>query len=288
MAKVEVKTTRKPRKAKKPAMIVRLVQKWGWRPGRAMQEVLSWIETLVVAGALAALIMTFVTVRMHVPTGSMIPTIDPKDSFFVDRITYYFRSPKPGDIFVFRHGEVAIREIEPGTPAAAARMSAGVKLAYVNGTVIRTVEEADARLASLPAGTVIRLETADGAGYSLDAKGASSPSLASLGVIARNAPTRYVKRLVAVGGQTVQIRDGAIYVDGAKLAGPRFDRTYVSTGARLQYGIEPTRVPEGELFALGDNSGNSFDSRYWGFVDKSAVIGVPYLRVWPISRFGPM
>jgi signal peptidase I len=285
---VEEGKARRPKKAKKPAMSIRLVRRWGWKPGGVMQEVLSWIETLVVAGALAAVIMTFITVRMHVPTGSMTPTIDPKDSFFVDRITYYFRSPKPGDIIVFRHGEVAIREIEAGTPAAAARMSAGVKLVYVNGTVIRTVEEADARLAALPAGTLVRLETADGAGYSLDAKGAPLPSLASLGVIAKDAPTRYVKRLIAVGGQTVQIREGAIYVDGAKLAGPRFDRTYVSTGQRLQFGVAPTLVPDGKLFALGDNSSNSFDSRYWGFVDKSAVIGVPYLRVWPLSRFGPM
>lgn len=278
---------KREKKAKKPAMIVRLVQKWGWRPGRAMQEVLSWIETLVVAGALAAVIMTFVTVRMHVPTGSMIPTIDPKDSFFVDRITYYFRSPKPGDIVVFRQGEVAVRGAVEGSTAAAAHVSTGVKLVFANGKAVRTVAEANEIIAGLADGTVVRLETSNGAAFNLGAKTAST-SLASLGVIARDAPTRYVKRLIAVGGQTVQIRGGGIYVDGVKLTGPRFDRTYISTGARLQYGIEPTLVPEGKYFMLGDNSGDSFDSRYWGFVDKSAVIGVPYLRVWPISRFGTM
>ena len=108
-----------------------------------MQEVLSWIETLVVAGALAAVIMTFVTVRMHVPTGSMIPTIDPKDSFFVDRITYYFRSPKPGDIVVFRQGEVAVRGAVEGSTAAAAHVSTGVKLVFANGKAVRTVAEAN-------------------------------------------------------------------------------------------------------------------------------------------------
>jgi len=248
-------------------------------------EILSWIETIVVAGALAAVIMTFVTVRMHVPTGSMIPTIDPRDSFFVDRITYYFRDPKPGDIVVFRQGEVALRGAEPGSAAASARIASGVKLVFANGVAVRTVAEVDAVLAGLADGTAIRLETSNGAAYNLGVKTATT-TLATLGVKAKDAPTRYVKRLIAVGGQTVQIRDGKLFVDGAQLAGARFDRSYISTGARMAYGVEPTPVPAGKLFMLGDNSSDSFDSRYWGFVDESAVIGVPYLRVWPFSRFG--
>ena len=278
---------KKEKKARRPALLVRLAWRLGWKPGRVMREVIEWTETLVIAGALAAVIMTFVTVRMHVPTGSMIPTIDPKDSFFVDRITYYFRMPKPGDIVVFRQGEVAVRGTEANSIAAAAHVSTGVKLVFVNGKAVRTVAEANAIIAGLADGTTVRLELSDGRAFNLAAKTAST-SLASLGVVAKDAPTRYVKRLVAVGGQTVQIHDGGVYVDGVRLTGPRFDRTYVSTGSRLQYGIEPTLVPEGMLFMLGDNSGDSFDSRYWGFVDEKAVIGVPYLRVWPISRFGPM
>ncbi len=286
MAKVKAQTPKRAAKAKKPAFIVRLVGRWGWQPGRVMQEVLGWIETLVVAAALAAIIMTFITVRMHVPTGSMIPTIELRDSFFVDRLTYYFRSPKPGDIVVFRQGEVAIRSITPGSPAAAARMSTGVKLVFVNGKAVRTVAEADSVLANALSGALIRLETSNGLGYNLAVKSGSA-TLESLGVVAKDAPTRYVKRLIAVGGQTVQIKDGGVYVDGARLTGPRFSRTYV-TGDRMLYGIEPTLVPAGKYFMLGDNSSDSFDSRYWGFVDRSAVIGVPYLRVWPLNRFGPM
>ena len=278
---------KKEKKARRPALLVRLAWRLGWKPGRVMREVIEWTETLVIAGALAAVIMTFVTVRMHVPTGSMIPTIDPKDSFFVDRITYYFRMPKPGDIVVFRQGEVAVRGTEANSIAAAAHVSTGVKLVFVNGKAVRTVAEANAIIAGLADGTTVRLELSDGRAFNLVAKTAST-SLTGLGVVAKDAPTRYVKRLVAVGGQTVQIHDGGVYVDGVRLTGPRFDRTYVSTGSRLQYGIEPTLVPEGMLFMLGDNSGDSFDSRYWGFVDEKAVIGVPYLRVWPISRFGPM
>ncbi len=268
---------------KKPAVIVRLVGKLGWKPGRVMEEVLGWIETLVVAAALAAVIMTFITVRMHVPTGSMIPTIELRDSFFVDRITYYFRSPKPGDIVVFRQGEVAVRGVDSASPAAAARIPAEGKLVFVNGKAVRTVAEANEAVASLTDGTVVRIQTTRGA-FSLGMKTATT-TLEGLGLTLRDAPTRYVKRLIAVGGQTVQIRDSRIYVNGVQLTGARFDRPYIATGA---YGVEPTLVPDGKLFMLGDNSGDSFDSRYWGFVDKKAVIGVPYLRVWPLSRFGGM
>jgi signal peptidase I len=285
VAKVETKKMRKPAKEKKPAMLVRLVRKWGWQPGRVMEEVLGWIETLVVAGALAAVIMTFVTVRMHVPTGSMIPTIDPKDSFFVDRITYFFRSPKPGDIVVFRQGEVALRGAQPGSVAASARVPSGVKLVFVNGMAIRTVEEANGVLSGLADGTSMRLEVSTGLAFNLGPK-TETTTLASLGVIAKDAPTRYVKRLIAVGGQSVEIQNGKILVDGRELTGERFNHPYVADSARMRYGVEPTLVPEGELFMLGDNSSDSFDSRYWGFVDESAVIGVPYLRVWPLSRFG--
>lgn len=277
------------KKEKKPAVIVRLAWRMGWQPGRVMREVLEWIEVLVVAGALAALIMTFVTVRMHVPTGSMIPTIDPKDSFFVDRITYYFRDPKPGDIIVFRHTEeVLVRRVTPGSAAAEAGVPADVRLLYINSQPAYSTAFLNDRLAEMVDGTSLLLMAGDGQRYDLGTKTSSIRTLADVGIETREKRMRYVKRLIAVGGQTVQIRDGDIYVDGEKLTSSRFDRTYYSNDPRFRFGVEPTLVPEGYFFALGDNSRDSFDSRYWGFVDRKDLIGVPYLRVWPVNRFGLM
>jgi len=254
-----------------------------------MREVLEWVEVLAVAGALAAVIMSFVTVRMHVPTGSMIPTIDPKDSFFVDRITYYFRDPKPGDIVVFRHTEqVLVRSVDADSAAAHAGVTVGDQLLYLNSEPAYSTEGLDAYLASLDEGTLLRLTVVGGTQYELGAKAPGQDSLEELGIMTREKRMRYVKRLVAVGGQTVQIQGGAIYVDGEKLTDPRFDRYYYSNDSRFRYGVEPTLVPEGHYFVLGDNSQNSFDSRYWGFVDEGDFIGEPYLRVWPLSRFGLM
>jgi len=280
---------RKPKKQKRPAWILRLVWKLGWEPGRVMREVLEWVEVLIVAGALAALIMSFVTVRMHVPTGSMIPTIDPKDSFFVDRITYYFRDPKPGDIVVFRHTEqVLVGSVEDGSAADRAGVVPGGQLQYLNDRPAYTVAMLNSYIASLDAGAPLRLTTVGGGQYDLGEKADEQDSLKDLGIIPREKRMRYVKRLVAVGGQTVQIQGGDLYVDGEKLTDPRFDRYYYSNDPRFLYGVEPTLVPEGHYFVLGDNSQNSFDSRFWGFVDERDFIGEPYLRVWPLNRFGLM
>jgi len=262
-----------------------------------MREVLEWLEVLVVAAGLAALIMTFVTVRMHVPTGSMIPTIDPKDSFFVDRLTYYFRNPKPGDIVVFRHTEqVFVGSVVDDSAAARAGVPVGVRLATLtatsNGSMksesVYTTAFIDRQIAKWTDGASLALIAADGKRYDLGKKTAAIQSLADLGIKTREQRMRYVKRLIAVGGQTVQIVDGAVHVDGKKLDGTQFARYYYSNDARFRFGVEKTLVPPGMYFVLGDNSRDSFDSRFWGFVDDKDIIGVPYLRVWPLSRIGGM
>ncbi len=279
----------KRRKQKKPALIIRLVRHFGWNPGRVMREILEWIEVLIVAGGLAFLVMTYVTVRMHVPTGSMIPTIDPKDSFFVDEISYHFRDAKPGDIVVFWHTDsVLIKDVKPGSVAENARVRQGERLIYINREPVFSAAGADQIIASLPVGTMVVLTLVNAPQLDLGTKQSGMNSLADFGITLREKRVRYVKRLIAVGGQTVQVKDGSVYVDGKKLTGPRFDRHYTSDDPRMLYGMTPTLVPEGKWFVMGDNSANSWDSRYWGFVDKKDFIGEPYLRVWPLNRFGPM
>lgn len=277
------------KKEKKPALILRLARRLGYNPGRVMSEVLEWIEVFVVAGLLAFLVISFITVRMSVPTGSMIPTIDPKDSFFVDKVSYYFRSPNPGDIVVFWHTEaVYVRKVIAGSPAAAAGVPTGRQIIGVNNQPVFSTEGADALIASLPPKTDVLLNLAGGGRFDLGERPNGAESLRDLGIVTREKRIRYVKRLIAVGGQTVEIKGGHVYVDGKQLTGPRFDRYYYSNDPRMRYGITPTKVPEGKWFVLGDNSADSYDSRYWGFVDEKDFIGEPYFRIWPLSRFGPM
>lgn len=95
----------------------------------------------------------------------------------------------------------------------------------------------------------------------------------------------FVKRLIALEGETVEIRDGNIMINGKVIDGPDTVKSnyYYNRG---DFGKELTAVtvPEGFYFALGDNSANSRDSRYWGFVPKKNLIGKAVFLYWPIQR----
>lgn len=104
--------------------------------------------------------------------------------------------------------------------------------------------------------------------------------------ISPEAPKKdFVKRLIAFGGETVEIKEGNIYVDGKIIDQPASIRSvyYYNRG---EYGKEneTVRVPRDSYFVLGDNSSSSRDSRYWGFVPKDNVIGKVVLIYWPLHR----
>jgi len=95
---------------------------------------------------------------------------------------------------------------------------------------------------------------------------------------------KYVKRVIATGGMTVAMRHGAVYLDGERLAEPYLPAQPITEmdyhGERrplraedIYFDMAPVRVPEHHFFLLGDNRGNSEDSRYYGFVPRELVVG---------------
>lgn len=95
----------------------------------------------------------------------------------------------------------------------------------------------------------------------------------------------FIKRLIASEGESVEISNGKLLINGKPLDNPPPFRTiyYYNKG---EYGEEgkAIQVPKDSLFVLGDNSASSRDSRYWGFVPKKYIIGKAVLIIWPPSR----
>ena len=97
-----------------------------------------------------------------------------------------------------------------------------------------------------------------------------------------------VKRVIAVGGQTVDIdfNAGVVYVDGVPLDEPY---TQGKPSNDLNSGITyPYTVPEGHVWVMGDNRTNSQDSRYFGAIKESSVTGKAIFIYWPLTDVGPL
>jgi signal peptidase I len=90
-----------------------------------------------------------------------------------------------------------------------------------------------------------------------------------------------LKRVIALPGQSVEVRNGQVLVDGAALSEP-----YLQERPRYTWG--PAQVPEGMLFVLGDNRNASSDSHDWGFLPQRNVLGRAWVRYWPLRRAGSL
>jgi signal peptidase I len=93
-------------------------------------------------------------------------------------------------------------------------------------------------------------------------------------------PKVLIKRVIGLPGETVESRDGKVYVDGKAL-----DESYLPKGTVTAID-SPIQVPKGKILVLGDNRGVSQDGRYFGPIPENLIVGRAILRIWPLSRFG--
>jgi signal peptidase I len=221
------------------------------KPKSALRE---WVESILIALVLAVAIRSYFVQPFKIPSGSMRMTLIEGDHLFVDKWTYGPQVLPPmfwdigGSDPASCHGEEGCTPTPP----------------------LLSIRWPDSLLPM----TKIRLP------------GFRKPKRGDIIVFVYPVdPTKdFIKRLIAVGGETVEIKGGAIYIDGKEITDPRIRQTYYYN--RGDYGAEGqvVHVPAGYVFVMGDNSGSSYDSRYWGFVPESSIIGKADIIFWPLDR----
>ncbi|WP_300008347.1 signal peptidase I [Pseudonocardia sp.] len=217
------------------------------RPGRRRRENF-WRELpllIVVALLMTFLIQTFLAKVYVIPSGSMETTLHGcvgcnNDRVLVDKVTYRFADPSPGDVVVFR-GPDSWTNTEFSAPDTA------------DNALVDVVQQF---------GSLVGLAPPD--------------------------EKDFVKRVIAVGGQTVQCCDSRnrILVDGEPLDEPYI--YFVEGSGNRQEPFDPVTVPAGQLWMMGDSRRNSADSTAPGHgpVPVTNVIGQARLIVLPFTRFG--
>ena len=87
-----------------------------------------------------------------------------------------------------------------------------------------------------------------------------------------------IKRVIGLPGETIEARDGRVYIDGELL-----DEDYLARGVTT-VNLDRQTVPDDHVFVMGDNRGNSEDSRVFGPIDEDLVVGRAFILVWPINQ----
>ena len=159
-----------------------------------------WLISIIVAVVLAFGIRTFLVEPYMVSGPSMRRTLQNEERLIVNKLVYYTRDPKKGEIIVFKYPSDTRRD--------------------------------------------------------------------------------FIKRVIATGGDSIEIRDGKTFVNGEAI-----DESYIKEPFHTNY--PKVTVPKGFIFVMGDNRNNSEDSRYSdvGFVDLKLVKGKASVVFWPISAF---
>jgi signal peptidase I len=93
----------------------------------------------------------------------------------------------------------------------------------------------------------------------------------------------FVKRVVAGPGDTISIRNGHVYLNGVKEKDSYTEPCGDGSGCNFP---QPITIPPGDYFMMGDNRGESDDSRFWGPVPNKWIIGVAFFTYWPPDRIG--
>lgn len=243
---------------------------------KIISGILDWTQTIIIALVLVFIIQYFYLGNYTVPTSSMYPTIKPGERFFADKVSYKFREPERGEILVFKE---PLFDKERYTKRLIALPGEYVQIkdesVYING-VKMDIDRSYFNRNTLQGDNVWkvpekgdRIKLVDGI-FRIDG---------------RLYPLELIRERLKENPDLLK----NIYIAGAEFVlndsidtGPIYDRGILS---ELINGNEVV-LDKDYYYVLGDNSGNSLDSRYWGFVSEKRIMGRMMFRFWPIKNIG--
>lgn len=274
------------------AVIVVLLWLGRWilrkRTGAIAKQLAGFCESLAIAGALVFFIIRpFIVQTFFIPSESMVPTLKVNDRIMVNRFIYRVTEPKRGDVIVFK--------------APAAATPDGRRKNFVK-RVIAVPGDA----VSIVPGRVI----VDGSPMGHQAIGSDFTDMGEQSAVkfASDAVTIDGRRVgktelaarLGVDPKSVRVVPGKVSVNGKVIREP-----YIAEDPDMEYPIlhgpmaTPKRwvrqspeggyyvkIPRGRLLVMGDNRNRSFDSRFWGLLDRREVMGKAMFSFWPLGRIG--
>ena len=244
------------------------------------KKILYYVETIGTALILVVIIQRFYIGNFKIPTGSMIPTIQVGDRVFADMVSYKFTGPKRNSIIVFKEpieNKVLYTKRAMGLPGETVKIQDGIL--YINGEATnfrqysnlgigdnewRIPKKGD-KLEIIPAGNYNKARNYT----SIDIE-------------------KIQKELKYNSASVYEFMPNLKFVVNGEETGPILDFIHdKDVVAKLMVGetVEVT-LDDDYYLALGDNTDNSFDSRYWGFVKGSRIRGRALVRFWPLNRIG--
>lgn len=273
-------------KEKREIFSDKLVDRFGWSGkaiGVILKKVIGVVESIGTALILVLIIQKVYLGNFLVPTGSMEPTIMPKDRLFGNMVVYKFRKPERNEIIVFKEpiqNKVLYTKRVMGLPGE--KVALANNHLYINDKPLDIREYSSLGKLGEDSYWIVpkkgdTIEVIPGANYGeyTWSKGGQPVDVAEV-----------QKQLVDNPGAVAQILpDLEFRVNGEK-TGMVLDIIHDSDAVnKILAGEKVTVIADEDYYlALGDNTNGSYDSRMWGFVKESRIKGKAFVRFWPLNR----